>query len=249
MELRYIKWGKFVRDMASLDCLRRIPALWSLQWYLSGVVRKQNMMVISLDRLDKDFYLDYGGMKFLPDLVGYPSIFFAWKDYPIDSIESGDVVLDLGACIGAFSLPASRRGKKIYAVEPVKPLRDLLEKNIRLNGIGNIEVMPFAIGSSSGRGKVSFEGVASSCEYISSEELISRVGKVDVLKLDCEGAEWTLDFDLFRNCRLIFGELHYHIVGSRRWKGLSKWFDSNGFFYEHRFSGRGKLGYLTARRR
>jgi hypothetical protein len=56
-------------------------------------------------------------------------------DYLFDDIKDTDVVLDIGAHIGAFSLPASRKAKQVYALEPL--FCNLLRANIELNGIKN----------------------------------------------------------------------------------------------------------------
>jgi len=249
MELRYIKWGKFVRDALGIECLKRIPYIWSLQWYLSGVIRKQGMMVINIDRLDKDLYFDYAGMKFVPDLIGYSTIFYSWEEYPIDQLKSTDIVLDLGACVGGFALPASKRVKKVYALEPLKPLADLLGRNTELNQITNIQILHYALGSE-GRRKLDYEGVEEDCEFISFKTLLSKIpDKVDVVKLDCEGGEWSIDLDLLGTPRLMFGELHYKMGGGGSWSKFSSWFDKEGYKYTHKYSGRGVLGYFSAERR
>jgi FkbM family methyltransferase len=46
------------------------------------------------------------------------------------SIRPGDIVLDLGANIGEFSLYAARRGAQVFAVEPDPSVIDLLRHNV-----------------------------------------------------------------------------------------------------------------------
>lgn len=58
-------------------------------------------------------------------------------------IKKGDVVIDAGAWIGAFSAYASRKGASVYAFEPSLENRKYLEKTAELNG--NITVIPFAL--------------------------------------------------------------------------------------------------------
>ena len=249
MELRYIKWGKFIKDSLSPECLKRIPYIWSLQWYLSGVVRKQGMMVINIDKLDKNLYFDYSGIKFIPDLIGYSTIFYSWKEYPIDKIKLTDVVLDLGACIGGFSLPASKVASKVYALEPLGPLADLLDRNSKLNNITNIQILRYALGPE-GERSLDYEGIKGDCKFITFSSLMSQIpDKIDIVKMDCEGGEWSVDLDLLGRPRLLFGELHYKMGGGGRWDKFKNWFDSNGYDYTHRYSGRGVLGYFNAERR
>ena len=60
------------------------------------------------------------------------------------------VVLDIGAHIGLYSLPLSSRISpegKIYAFEPSEINRHFLKKNLELNKIQNVDVLPFLVGS------------------------------------------------------------------------------------------------------
>lgn len=57
------------------------------------------------------------------------------------SVESGDTVLDVGACIGEFSIPASKKAEKVISVEASPRNLDYLKLNIEINEIKNIEVV------------------------------------------------------------------------------------------------------------
>jgi len=60
------------------------------------------------------------------------------------------VVLDIGAHIGLYTLPLSSRISpegKIYAFEPSEINRHYLNKNLELNKIKNVEVLPYLVGS------------------------------------------------------------------------------------------------------
>ncbi len=69
-------------------------------------------------------------------------------------IKEGQVCIDIGANLGYFSLPLSHlvgaRGK-VYSVEPVKIFREVLERNIAVFGLGNAEVLPYALGELDGQ--------------------------------------------------------------------------------------------------
>lgn len=64
-------------------------------------------------------------------------------------VEDGDVILDIGAHIGTFSVLASRRWpkSKIYAFEPVPENCDCLMANLKENGCGNVIPYELAITS------------------------------------------------------------------------------------------------------
>jgi FkbM family methyltransferase len=67
--------------------------------------------------------------------------------YP-DGVE----VVDAGAYIGDLTIPLAQLEcvKKVYAFEPQPEIRDILEKNLALNSITNVEVMPYALGHMNG---------------------------------------------------------------------------------------------------
>ena len=56
----------------------------------------------------------------------------------MDNMRSGDVVIDIGANVGMYSLvSAVSRGTKVYAFEPEASNYNLLCQNIRLNNMGD----------------------------------------------------------------------------------------------------------------
>lgn len=62
----------------------------------------------------------------------------------------GIEVVDAGAYIGDLTIPVSMLVKKVYAFEPQQEVREILEKNLELNGITNVDVMPYALGHMNG---------------------------------------------------------------------------------------------------
>jgi FkbM family methyltransferase len=50
------------------------------------------------------------------------------------SILPGDIVFDVGANIGVFTLCAAKQGAHVYAFEPIPPTFGLLQQNIHLHG-------------------------------------------------------------------------------------------------------------------
>jgi FkbM family methyltransferase len=73
-------------------------------------------------------------------------------------LQPGDTVFDVGANIGLFSLTAyahCERNLRVYAFEPVRPIFDVLESNIRSNVSGQ-QVRIFNFGLSDRAGVVPF---------------------------------------------------------------------------------------------
>lgn len=52
------------------------------------------------------------------------------------SISAGDVVVDIGANIGVFTLYAAKQGAQLYAYEPMPPTYAVLQQNVEAHGLG-----------------------------------------------------------------------------------------------------------------
>jgi FkbM family methyltransferase len=116
---------------------------------------------------------------------------------------------DVGANIGHHSLFMSPLVDDVYAFEPFKELVGQIEDKIKLNGLTNIHILPFALGgedtkiayypgpdSNSGVGSLiqEFPGVRNESvmvELRNGDRLLAREGlpKIDILKLDVQGYE------------------------------------------------------------
>lgn len=126
-------------------------------------------------------------------------------EYNYDDFRNTDIVLDIGANIGAFSLKICKHVKHIYAIEPI--MNSTLKNNITLNNVKNITVFDYAIGN--GLQKIEWLGYSKNVECISLSELIKKCGgKIDILKCDCEGGEWCIIEDDLKKIRRIEMELH-----------------------------------------
>lgn len=126
-------------------------------------------------------------------------------------LKKGDWVIDAGANIGMFSIFAAKKvgdNGKVFAFEPIPETQKLLKRNIELNGIKNIEVIPFALGE--GKKELNFslfpgslecssayfdnEGTTAKASQISLDQFVeeNRIPKVDFIKSDVEGMERNL---------------------------------------------------------
>jgi FkbM family methyltransferase len=131
---------------------------------------------------------------------------FVREDY--GAIPSGGAVVDIGANIGIFSLyAASHRAAKVSAYEPNSEAFQCLLKNIDANGLKAV-VTPSQLAVTNRDGAtVKFPTKASMYNAIITDEncsdfefvqtislarILGQTGKVDILKLDCEGAEYDI---------------------------------------------------------
>jgi len=124
-------------------------------------------------------------------------------------LDKDDIVVDLGANIGMFTIFASNKVKKIYSVEPLPETFNNLEKNVQhfdnvttLNKAiyskgGNIEFNKNEVSGASSifNKQINFETVT--IEAITFDDFLKKynLDKINYLKVDIEGAE----FDLFEN--------------------------------------------------
>ncbi len=134
---------------------------------------------------------------------------FLRRDYGI--INPGSIVIDIGANIGMFSLYAALSGaEKVYAFEPSQEAFEILVENIKLNRLtGKIIPINKAV-SNQDNLRIKFpivsspynmmNGVINADQEFCEIETISvlsfiaenHINQVDLLKLDCEGAEFDI---------------------------------------------------------
>lgn len=132
-------------------------------------------------------------------------------------LDKDGVFLDVGANQGEFSIAAARivQKGKVIAFEPVSEYRERLLTNIQLNDFGNVQVIAAALGEQEGSLPIfdqqenftdgtRHEGLptlfASNSRHHAREvvpvkrldDVLRELGisRVDVIKLDIEGAEW-----------------------------------------------------------
>jgi len=131
----------------------------------------------------------------------------------LSKIKEGDIVIDVGANIGYFSLLAAKKigsKGKIFAIEPMKQANNWLKKNLKLNDFKNVEVLEVAIGDKQGTMKMYKKSESSEMiildPTISKTDLImcgeiniktidniisqKKIKKVNLLKIDVEGFEY-----------------------------------------------------------
>ena len=127
-------------------------------------------------------------------------------------VRAGDVCIDIGANLGYYARTLARLAGpegRVYAVEPVAPVRKVLSRNLRR--CGNAEIVPYALGTENkpvtmandsaretgyfgtGQNFVSEEGVRAAAEFTAQmrrgSELFAGLTRLDFVKCDIEGYE------------------------------------------------------------
>ncbi len=73
-------------------------------------------------------------------------------------VKPGDVVVDVGAHIGRYTLLAARAASRVVAVEPDPSNFSVLRTNIRINGFSNVVALPLALSGEPGRRQLHLAG-------------------------------------------------------------------------------------------
>jgi len=125
-------------------------------------------------------------------------------------LRPGDVFVDIGANEGYFSTLASKlvSDGRVFAVEPQGRLIPVIEENLRLNGARNATVSRLALAERNGTATIhlqastntGFSGLFNPGRRGTGTETVptmtlddyfaqNRIGRVRLMKVDCEGGE------------------------------------------------------------
>ncbi len=178
------------------------------------------------------------------------------RDYLQDGVElqPGQTVIDIGANIGGFTLVAAQvvgDSGRVIAVEPERQTFERLERNIAHNGFEQVAALKLAVGGAPGEAvlytfdnplmssivrddhdAVPPEG-AQVIEVVTLGQLLDGQGveRCDLLKMDCEGAEYDIVDALDAETAGRIGRIvmETHPVEGRTVDGLTKQLEALGF--------------------
>jgi FkbM family methyltransferase len=186
------------------------------------------------------------------DHVPVIEIFFR-KDY--GDIPSDAVIVDLGASVGVFSVYAASTAEnvQVYAYEPMPASFALVQENIRLNGQGgSVKAFNYAVGGETGDrelfvggtdfffptllgpdGNGQAEHITVHCTTLEEILASNKLDRVDLLKMDIEGAEYEFLYKsppaCFEKVREIRMEYHDLDDGERNLGALKRFLTGQGF--------------------
>ena len=128
-------------------------------------------------------------------------------------IEKDNIIIDVGANIGFYTLLAAKKLKNsgiIYSFEPSKVAIQELQKNIELNKFRNVNVYDFALSDSSGKKEFyrceddAYNSLAANpmhksvskdiVDVITLDEFVklNNIKKIDIIKIDAEGLDYSI---------------------------------------------------------
>jgi FkbM family methyltransferase len=164
-----------------------------------------------------------------------------YEPLPSFQINSGQVVVDVGANIGDFTVRAAKLGARVFAFEPEARNVRRMKENLDINGLASsVKILPYALATVSGTvmfdvstsspGGHSISQTAGSvtvpsmslADFVQKENL----DKIDLLKIDIEGGE----YEIFSNCppavfekiEKIVGEYHVSPLKAEDFRTLKK---------------------------
>mgnify|MGYP001338680871 CR=1 FL=1 len=167
------------------------------------------------------------------DSIAFFEVFFLNTNDYIDEfkIKERDVVVDIGAHVGYFSIHSALNAKdgKVLAFEPYEESFEILMKNLKINQINNVIPQNLGVGKKSGIGSLYLQKNLSignsiyknadsdskvDIKIISLQDIIknNHLQRINFLKLDCEGSEYeillNIDQQTLQKIDRIVSEMH-----------------------------------------
>lgn len=206
-------FSSFVRIKKALSGkgFSNIPGVKALYEYLFKMVDPKGIIEISIQ--GNKMYVNSQDKVIVPQLLTQG----VWEKYETElfssSLKRGDVVLDIGANFGYFSIIAAKQvgnQGKVYAFEPEPDNYQLLVKNIELNGYTNIIPIQKAVSNRNGKLKLFLDKINWGGSSFSEDNILPQKegfievettilddffenevkdSRVNFIKLDVEGAE------------------------------------------------------------
>lgn len=169
-------------------------------------------------------------------------------------LTSGSTVIDVGGHIGSFSIFSALAGARAVIFEPVPANYNLISENIRLNGFQHqIKSINAAVWSSAGEKSLSVADdstggsgfwykkttvpqITVRTVHLSDVMAAEKIETCDLLKLDCEGAEFeiltSLEPDVWPRIRAIVME--YHMFAGYTLEQMDRLLRQHGYAFNRR---------------
>ncbi len=259
-----------------VNLLIRMPFAFK-NWYLGYL---DIFKIFKIFRIEEITYVTRSGEKYFARPgqydIGILSEIYISRVYEASDkryiIQEKDTVLDVGGYIGDFTIYAARKATKgqVFVFEPIKENYEILKKNINLNKLKNINPFMKALTGKSekltfhiqleayGASSIySFKGRKASLKktYITSigiNDFIhsENIKQLDVIKLDCEGAEYDIIYQinrsLLKKVRILMIEYHRIKIENKTHnpESLRKFIQRHGFTVDMDMKSPHSLGML-----
>lgn len=200
------------------------------------------------------------------DDISSISVIFIKHEYgsTFGTKDRGLTIVDIGANKGYFSvLAANNKLNKVISYEPIRDTFRALEENVALNKLGNITVYNMGVAGENGLREFSYSkdtSIVSSMVFKAGEEneqiqcislenvfIQNNILFIDVLKIDCEGAEFEIFYNSNRDTLSKIREIRmeYHNIdesNTHNINALTRYLEGNGFSLTKKIEARSNLG-------
>lgn len=174
-------------------------------------------------------------------------VIYIRKDY--GNVPDNSIIVDVGANIGVYTVYASLKGNnnKIISYEPMKDNFDILNDNISLNNCQN-NVITHNLALASKKEKRKFylsdavehslipRGNDSVDKFVEIETITladvftqNSIEKIDLLKMDCEGAEYEIFYNTTDEILKKVKEIRMEFHGLKEGTELKEFFEKKDF--------------------
>lgn len=180
-----------------------LPASWRARLRIRKIQKDSGFLVVHFRGLGDPLYFPIEiDVVQLYQVIAELMYRGNWHYYEIPQtrVLPDDVVADCGAGEGLFSLQVARRCRKVYAVEPLGAFVAAMRRTFA--DLGNVEVVPCALGDREGEAIIGEAGIASGLVAVGrgprvkvstlDAMFVRRGVELSYLKADLEGLEMEL---------------------------------------------------------
>ncbi|RKX70366.1 hypothetical protein DRP43_03415 [candidate division TA06 bacterium] len=130
--------------------------------------------------------------------------------------EKDKIFLDIGANIGRYTVLNALRGYKVYAFEPANPIFKQLKRNIELNNLNNVILIPIGLSDREDKFEFEyFEGFEGSSRIPMQKDKYSKYAKllkIKTKKLDDIVKEYNIDINKIRLIKIDVEGHEYNVI-------------------------------------
>ena len=191
---------------------------------------------------EETYKLNYGKLHFhlrsdVPaDYWCFEGLLFADEYWPL-KLTPVDIVLDVGANIGIFTVACAKKVRMVISLEPEAENFKLLTKNVNENNLPNVHLLNYAVSDIAGIVRITGTGGTA---HVSAEsglpvnaktldEILEEIGnpEISVLKIDIEGYEYKAlsNFHALLSIRQVIVETHSDVLTD----GVTNLLEGKGF--------------------